>query len=167
MFHLFVWLDSIFILQSASKKKKRRSVTFNEEEIIINPEDINPAIGRFRNLIQTTVVPAKRIKLDSVIGTPQTSSDLSKHMHPNNFIPQLYEDLPPATVGESSKMDTFSANIDSTTSMTNLGSKLGILFPNPAPEVAPTVSESENIPTQLVQPAHKCMFSFWYCTTDV
>lgn len=79
-------------------------------------------------------------------------------MHPNNFIPQLYEDLPPATGGESSKMDTFSTNIDSTTSMTNLGSKLGILFPNPAPEVAPTVSESENVPTQLVQPSHKSTF---------
>lgn len=148
----------VYFLQSANKKKKRRSVTFNEEEIIINPEDINPAIGRFRNLIQTTVVPAKRIKLDSSIGAPQTSSDLSKHMHPNNFMPQLYEDLPPATGGESSKMDTFSANIDSNTSLTNLGSKLGILFPNPAPEVAPTISEIDNIPTQLVPSSHKCRF---------
>ncbi|KAJ6640240.1 Nuclear inhibitor of protein phosphatase 1 [Pseudolycoriella hygida] len=142
-------------LKKSAKKKKRRSVTFNEEEIVINPEDINPAIGRFRNLIQTTVVPAKRIKLDTVIGTPQTSSELSKHMHPSNFIPQLYEDLPPATGGESSKMDTFSSSIDSTTSMSNLGSKLGILFPNPAPEVTPTISESDTLPTQLPQPSHK------------
>ncbi|KAG4073155.1 hypothetical protein HA402_002544 [Bradysia odoriphaga] len=148
--------DDNNVKKSASKKKKRRSVTFNEEEIIINPEDINPAIGRFRNLIQTTVVPAKRVKLDSsAIGTPQTSAELSKHMHPHNFIPQLYEDLPPATGGESSKMDTFSASIDSAPSMTNLGSKMGI-FPNPAPEVAPTVTESENVPTaQLVQSTHK------------
>lgn len=74
-------------------------------------------------------------------------------------MPQLYEDLPAAAGGESSKMDTFSANIDNAPSMTNLGSKLGILFPNPAPEVAPTVNESENIPTQLAPTPHKRMLS--------
>lgn len=99
------------------------------------------------------------------MGAPQTSSDLSKHMHPNNFIQQLYEDLPPATGGESSKMDTLSASIDNTTSMTNLGSKLGIFLPNPAPEVAPTVSESEHVPTPLVQPSHKCKFTPFFSLT--
>ena len=34
-------------------------VTFNEEEIIINPEDIDPSVGRFRNLVETTVIPKK------------------------------------------------------------------------------------------------------------
>lgn len=47
-------------------KRKRKGVQFNEDEIIINPEDIDPSIGRFRNLIQSTVVPvaAKRTKFD-------------------------------------------------------------------------------------------------------
>lgn len=49
-------------------KKKKKTVIFNEEEDIINPEDIDPTIGRFRNLVQTTVVipknkrPAQRIE---------------------------------------------------------------------------------------------------------
>ncbi|RMZ97639.1 nuclear inhibitor of phosphatase 1 [Brachionus plicatilis] len=37
-------------------KKKKKTVVFKEEEDIINPEDIDPSIGRFRNLVQTTVV---------------------------------------------------------------------------------------------------------------
>jgi hypothetical protein len=42
--------------KAAKNKRKRTGVHFNEEEIVINPEDIDPSIGRFRNLIQTTVI---------------------------------------------------------------------------------------------------------------
>lgn len=42
-------------------KKKRKSVVFNEEEEIINPEDIDPSIGRFRNLVQTTIIPSSKV----------------------------------------------------------------------------------------------------------
>lgn len=47
-------------------KRKRKGVQFNEDEIVINPEDIDPSIGRFRNLVSSTVVPvqAKRAKLE-------------------------------------------------------------------------------------------------------
>ena len=42
------------------KRKRRAShVRFNEEEEVINPEDIDPSVGRFRNLVQTTVIPKK------------------------------------------------------------------------------------------------------------
>lgn len=37
-------------------KKKRKSVIFNEEEQVINPEDVDPSVGKFRNLLQTTIV---------------------------------------------------------------------------------------------------------------
>jgi nuclear inhibitor of protein phosphatase 1 len=41
-------------------KQKRKGVVFNDEEQIINPEDVDPTIGRFRNLVQTTVfIPNK------------------------------------------------------------------------------------------------------------
>lgn len=43
----------------AKKRPRKIRITFNEEEIIINPEDVDPSIGRFRNLIETTVVPTK------------------------------------------------------------------------------------------------------------
>lgn len=51
-------------------KKQRRNVSFNEEVDIINPEDIDPTIGRFRNLVKSTIVPNantpfKKLKLQS------------------------------------------------------------------------------------------------------
>lgn len=42
-------------------KNKKRLVTFNEDEEVINPEDVDPSVGRFRNLVHTTVVPSKVI----------------------------------------------------------------------------------------------------------
>ena len=44
-------------------KKKKKSVSFNEEEDIINPEDIDPSVGRFRNMIQTVVVIPNKVNL--------------------------------------------------------------------------------------------------------
>uniref|UniRef100_A0A1A9ZYM3 FHA domain-containing protein n=1 Tax=Glossina pallidipes TaxID=7398 RepID=A0A1A9ZYM3_GLOPL len=41
-----------------TKSRKRRCVTFNDEEIIINPEDIDPNV---RNLVQTTVNTIKSV----------------------------------------------------------------------------------------------------------
>lgn len=46
--------------QNPLKRKRRVAhVRINEEEEVINPEDIDPSIGRFRNLVQTTVIPKK------------------------------------------------------------------------------------------------------------
>lgn len=42
-----------------TRKRKKRGITFNDDEEVINPEDVDPTVGRFRNLIQTTVVPSK------------------------------------------------------------------------------------------------------------
>ena len=41
-------------------KRKKKLVSFCEDEDVINPEDIDPSVGRFRNMIQTTVfIPNK------------------------------------------------------------------------------------------------------------
>ena len=40
------------------RKRKIGSVSFNDEEEIINPEDVDPSVGRFRNLVQSTVIPS-------------------------------------------------------------------------------------------------------------
>lgn len=57
--------DDVKMKKSKNSKRKRRNVTFNDEECIINPEDVDPNVGRFRNLIQTTVIPTKRSRIDS------------------------------------------------------------------------------------------------------
>lgn len=46
--------------KNAGGKRKKRSITFNEEEQVINPEDIDPSVGRFRNLVHTSlIIPTK------------------------------------------------------------------------------------------------------------
>ena len=47
------------------QRKKLKSITFNEEEHVINPEDVDPQVGRFRNLCRTVVVPSKRPRPES------------------------------------------------------------------------------------------------------
>ncbi len=39
------------------KKRRKVKITFNEDEEVINPEDIDPSVGRFRNMVTTTVIP--------------------------------------------------------------------------------------------------------------
>ena len=42
------------------KKKRKIKLTFDEEEEVINPEDVDPSVGRFRNMVESTVIPKKR-----------------------------------------------------------------------------------------------------------
>ncbi|KRX96401.1 Nuclear inhibitor of protein phosphatase 1 [Trichinella pseudospiralis] len=43
-----------------NRKRKAKCVSFVDEEEIINPEDVDPTVGRFRNLVQTAVIPKKK-----------------------------------------------------------------------------------------------------------
>ena len=40
-------------------RRRKIRITFNEEEEVINPEDIDPSIGRFRNMVFTIIIPTK------------------------------------------------------------------------------------------------------------
>ncbi|KAL6053288.1 hypothetical protein STEG23_009383, partial [Scotinomys teguina] len=46
-------------IQRPKRKRKNSRVTFSEDDEIINPEDVDPSVGRFRNMVQTAVVPVK------------------------------------------------------------------------------------------------------------
>ncbi|VDO24024.1 unnamed protein product [Haemonchus placei] len=53
----------ISVEEARRKKRPRGNVAFIEQEEIINPEDVDPSIGRFRNLVATAIIsnnPAKR-----------------------------------------------------------------------------------------------------------
>ncbi|VDO33786.1 unnamed protein product [Brugia timori] len=61
-------------LEDARRKKRPRgNVAFIEEETIINPEDIDPTVGRFRNLVATAIISTKRKPLDE--GTEQRAKE--------------------------------------------------------------------------------------------
>ena len=90
-------------------------VSFNEDEEIINPEDIDPSIGRFRNLVQTTVIPTsnKRPKLADSLGVSQSSLDFKVPKVLQQPKLDLYNDLPPesqpSSVGNMSIYSTLSS----------------------------------------------------------
>lgn len=122
-----------------NRKRKKRGVSFNEDEEIINPEDVDPSIGRFRNLIQTRVIPTtqKRQRLaESVVSSADLK--LAKQLHPSSIMPHLYQDLPPETNagGITSSMNIYSS----------LSSRLGMVLPNPAPEVDLGQAYAQNAP---------------------
>lgn len=68
--------DDVKMKKNKNNKRKRRNVTFNDEECIINPEDVDPNVGRFRNLIQSTVVPTKRSRIENNFMGYSTSSSV-------------------------------------------------------------------------------------------
>eukprot|EP00731_Ephydatia_muelleri_P031847 Em0023g354a len=55
-------------IQEDEKPRKRKfrsqAVNFADEEEVINPEDVDPSVGKFRNMVQTTVIPAKKKRLN-------------------------------------------------------------------------------------------------------
>lgn len=61
-------ISMVGIVQEDEKPRKRKFgsqvVSFADEEEVINPEDVDPSIGKFRNMVQTTVIPAKKKRLN-------------------------------------------------------------------------------------------------------
>jgi len=99
------------------KSVKRGHITFNEEEEVINPEDIDPSVGRFRNLIQTTVIPKKRARTENL----------------SNHLGVTTEKDTAAAVHEPS-----SHYLDSTSAYST-AARLGISVPNLAPDISANI----------------------------
>lgn len=133
--------DNFKNLEKGSRKRNLKNVSFNEDEIVINPEDVDPNVGRFRNLIQSTVVPTKKTRLDTSQSVSSASPNPSATSHTDlllkqfnaSLIPHLYQDLPPT----SNSADAAKYTADADAGPLSIGSKLGLVLPNPAPDVAP------------------------------
>lgn len=165
--------DDVKLKKNKNNKRKRRNVTFNDEECIINPEDVDPNVGRFRNLVQTTIVPTKRSRIEnnfmgySTSSDTMSASDLAKHLNPSSFMPHLYQDLPPTKSHDSATSHSSQNNLDldiSTSMVPSFGSKLGLLLPDPAPDVTP--NQEKTIAATLTQfgmaQQSKCYFYFGF-----
>lgn len=103
------------------RKHKSFHVNFMEEDEVINPEDIDPSVGRFRNMIQTTVIPNKRQKLDTgLVQNTSMTDNITKRLQSFSYqTPSLYGDL-------SSAANTYS-----------IAAKMGLHVPNLAPDIVP------------------------------
>lgn len=128
--------------RNANRKRKRQYVSFNEDEEIINPEDVDPSIGRFRNLIQTTVVPSTIKRAKFAADSIGISSDFKPPKAIHITTPDLYTDLPPESHSSSA-----SGNLNIYSS---LSSRLGMVLPNPAPDV--DMDQGFAAPTPFVPP---------------
>jgi len=103
------------------RKRRKIRITFNEEEDVINPEDIDPTVGRFRNMVTTTVIPKKpKGGVDMGLGLKEHDEEKSHHQ-PHIYKPAdeqgLYDDMEGGDFGRS------------------LSSSLGLPLPNPAPDI--------------------------------
>ena len=86
-------------------QKHKRHVTFSDDAEIINPEDVDPSISKFRNIIQTTIIPTKVsrvLRIPHPSNTHALSLSLSpSHPHPFpffslRFLPTLLQFPPPS-----------------------------------------------------------------------
>uniref|UniRef100_A0A8C3J4Q9 Nuclear inhibitor of protein phosphatase 1 n=2 Tax=Calidris TaxID=8918 RepID=A0A8C3J4Q9_9CHAR len=81
-------------IQRPKRKRKNSRVTFSDDDEIINPEDVDPSVGRFRNMVQTAVVPVKKKRLENP-GALTTDDSASRRMQNFPYSGGLYGGLPP------------------------------------------------------------------------
>lgn len=122
-------------LMKPATVKRRRHVTFDEEEHIINPEDIDSNVGRFRNLVQTSIIPNKKPRFHSA----SSNTGLSEDAHSLSSLIFNRSRSMPASFSSASGSKSEPNN-----PLTNPSSVLGIRLPNPAPEIEEKKEENES-----------------------
>ncbi|KAI2801317.1 Nuclear inhibitor of protein phosphatase 1 [Blomia tropicalis] len=104
------------------KVAKRKSVTFNEEEEVINLEDFDPTVGKFRNLVQSTIIESNPNKKQKKL------SDEDSIHSPMSFLPRILPD-PAPDPNEKTENDVIQSDVTifpSTSSSTVLYDKIGL-----------------------------------------
>ncbi|XP_031441571.1 protein phosphatase 1, regulatory subunit 8a isoform X2 [Clupea harengus] len=114
-------------IQRPKRRRKSSRVSFSEEEEVINPEDVDPSVGRFRNMVQTAVVPIKKKKMESG-GTLVLEDSVARRIQNFPLSAGLYGDLPPTAHEAGGPLGAAQGG------SAILGG-LPLPFPNPAPEV--------------------------------
>ncbi|KAF8767127.1 Nuclear inhibitor of protein phosphatase 1 like protein [Argiope bruennichi] len=124
-------------IKPTARKRKSVSVRFSTEEEIINPEDIDPTVGRFRNLVQSAIIPNKRQREET---SNLFGSGLSSNS--NKRMAQSFH-----TVNDIHRSDSGHGTI-STLFTPSLSVKLGLHLPNPAPDI--DLEQTEVVPDYTV-----------------
>ncbi|KAF8569264.1 hypothetical protein P879_02407 [Paragonimus westermani] len=136
-----------------SGKRKHYNVHFSDADEVINPEDVDPSIGRFRNLVQETFIPNKRAKGSHEgaflgVAAPETPEQPIRTMNTTmRVIPNG------AHTGSSGTNSLMSANALFGPTY-SLAAKLGLPLPNLAPEIESEPREPTLPPTLAMLHAH-------------
>uniref|UniRef100_A0A8C3RZ86 Nuclear inhibitor of protein phosphatase 1 n=2 Tax=Chelydra serpentina TaxID=8475 RepID=A0A8C3RZ86_CHESE len=113
-------------IQRPKRKRKNSRVTFSDDDEIINPEDVDPSVGRFRNMVQTAVVPVKKKRLENP-GSLSMDESVTRRMQNFPYGGGLYGGLPPTHNEAGSQSHGIHG--------TALIGGLPMPYPNLAPEV--------------------------------
>ncbi|XP_022669340.1 nuclear inhibitor of protein phosphatase 1-like [Varroa jacobsoni] len=103
----------------------RKRVNFRNEEDVINPEDIDPSVGRFRNLVHTQVIPTKRPRL-----VDDGSGGGAERAGGSDAVGSSVGSKEASSVGNQQRLQS-----SSLFALPLLSSKLGLQLPNPAPDI--------------------------------
>ncbi|KXJ21219.1 nuclear inhibitor of protein phosphatase 1 [Exaiptasia diaphana] len=124
------------------KRKSSNNVSFKDSEEIINPEDVDPSIGKFRNMIHTSVVvPNKKIRVSGT-GSGSMTDSITRRLQSFPYSQGLYANLP-GTGGDQPTSPT------SPTSPTASLPKLNITS---APEVESPTMQHIHMAPELFHP---------------
>lgn len=136
--------DANHLLKPATVPTKRKRVSFNEEEVIINPEDVDPNVGRFRNLVQTSIIPVanKKPRID-----PSPSSEDGSFGSRDLLSSIFARSSAMYSAGNSKDKPNSSSSLHRTKQdfITNPLASLGISLPNPTPDIEPSSSASTQL----------------------
>ncbi|XP_042296431.1 nuclear inhibitor of protein phosphatase 1 isoform X3 [Sceloporus undulatus] len=113
-------------IQRPKRKRKNSRVTFTDDDEIINPEDVDPSVGRFRNMVQTAVVPVKKKRIDHA-GSLNADEAATRRMQNFPYSGGLYGGLPPTHSETGSQSHSIHG--------TALVGGLPMPYPNLAPDV--------------------------------
>ncbi|XP_015672077.1 nuclear inhibitor of protein phosphatase 1 [Protobothrops mucrosquamatus] len=113
-------------IQRPKRKRKNSRVTFSDDDEIINPEDVDPSVGRFRNMVQTAVVPVKKKRMDNS-GSLAVDEAATRRMQNFPYGGGLYGGLPPTHNEAGAQTHTIHG--------TALIGGLPMPYPNLAPDV--------------------------------
>ncbi|CAD5111694.1 DgyrCDS980 [Dimorphilus gyrociliatus] len=103
--------------QNVKRKRKSLHVSFNDSEEVINPEDIDPAVGRFRNLVHTVVVPTKKVRLDSNLIDGRSKSSMAASVLPSPAAAAVFDEydlagvLGPQSIGIAKNFNLRAPNL--------------------------------------------------------
>lgn len=134
-------------------KKKKKSVSICDEEDVINPEDIDPSVGRFRNMVQTTFFIPNKKKRPNQMQINQQMEMISKKLKEDEESRQMSEEgnQPEELYSESDEEKSYEEEVEE---KNPYSLSMGInLAPDVDNENKPVQNESEIIirKQQLIQ----------------
>lgn len=122
-------------------QRRMHSVHFNDIEEVINPEDVDPSVGRFRNLVQETFIPHKG--KDTHEGADLGVSAPKR----NTYIASAYEN---STSGAAAAGRQLSGALSASNPNFSLAAKLGLPLPNLAPDLEETDNQLQRTPASFI-----------------